>query len=187
MNFKTRQKLHKAKRNAIDTLKKIIWVLLYPIIFLSDTYDKLKSKCKKHKVNTLTYEQVANLMCKHIIDKLTRMPNYKFEFYVCQTRYCKYCEGEDEPLTVVDYIVDSFDYNKKRKYKLLRKWGEEIHYSNKNTVELNRVLTDFIYFNLLKVEGLEVYWEYETHLTDKWKVWRPIQDYEKHLVIKVKH
>ena len=186
MNFKTRQKLHKTKRKTIDTLKKVIWVMLYPIIFLSDAYDKLKSNYKKHRVKSLTHEQVANLMCKHIIDILTRRPKYQFEFYVCQTQYCKYGDWDSEPLTVVDYIVDSFDYNKKRKYKLLREWGVDIHYKDKNTVELNRDLTDLIYFKLSEVEGLEVCWKYETHLADKWKVWNPIKDYEKHLVIKVK-
>lgn len=187
MNLNTKMKIHKFKKQVGGVIRDTYYFLVTPLAWCEEKFYKFKSKRVKNKVDNLSHEKVADLMANHIQNKLIERQKYVFKFYVCKSDYSKYVDYLDSPITVVDYIIDSFDYTKKRKYKLLRKWGEDIHYIFRlNDVWLNGVLTQMIHDRLCEVDGLDVHWEYETELADPTKTWRPIRDYQKHLVIKVK-
>lgn len=182
MKFKTKQKLYEVKCKLSKALSNIWYTSVYPLAWILDKHSEFKYKHFQKKVDNLTIQEAGELMAKHILKKMVDKPTYAFEFYVCNSLWYP----DAEPDTMIDYMLYDL-YYAKRKYKVLYQWAYKKHYyKNMNDVWLNEALCQIVFDELCDIEGLDVHWEYETDLTDPWKTWQPIKDYQKHLVIKVK-
>ena len=84
-------------------------------------------------------------------------------------------------LTVIDYILDNFEYEKKYIYKVVDCWASSLRWNSNNKLNIDRELTELLNEKLSQYEDLDVHWECEIL-----NYWCDIKDYEKHLVIKVK-
>ena len=182
MKFETKQKLHKTKRNLLKTLSNTWYILMSPIAWVLNKYNNFKYERHKKKIENLDIQMIGELMAKHIQKKLIEKPSEVWKLYVCQSSYFP----DEQPDTVIDHMIYDLCFAK-GKYQLLYDWAYRTHYWKKmNDVWLNDVLTQIIHDELFRIDGLDVYWEYETDLVNPWKTPQPIEDYRKHLVIKVK-
>lgn len=182
MDFKTKQKLHKVKCNLSKALSNTWYALMSPIAWVLNKYDDFKYECYKKKIENLDIQKIGKLMAKRIQKKLIERPSEVWELYVCQSSYW----SDGRPDTAIDHMIYGLCFAK-GKYQLLYEWAYRAHYQKQmNDVWLNDVITRIIHDELYKVDGLDVYWEYETDLVNPWVTSQPIKDYQKHLIIKVK-
>lgn len=185
MEFKTQQQLYKLKKQTAKGLSEMWYTLVYPLAWSLDKIDYIKHRRLDKKVANMSVQNAGKFMARHIYKEMIEEKK-RYEFYVCKSDYSKYVD-ETNSFTVIDYILEDLHYisNKKYKYKVLYEWAEIQHRKGMNDVWLNGELCQIIYDELCDVDGIHVYWEYETELTDKRKYWRPMQDYQKHLIIEV--
>lgn len=185
MKFKTQQRIHKFKKQTAKGLSEVWYTLVYPLAWSLDKIDYIKHRRLDKKATNLSVQEVGEFMARHIRKEMIKGWK-RYEFYVCKSNYHKYAD-ETKSFTAIDYILEDLCYikNKKYKYKVLYEWAEIQHRKGMNDVRLNGVLCEIIFDELCDVDGIRAYWEHETDLTDKWKYWQPMQDYQKHLIVEV--
>lgn len=184
MNFKTKQKIIKMKKQYAKYCSNVWYTIMYPLTLVLDKYSDFKYKRLNDKVDSLTVQEASHLMAKYILKRLAERPHLVYELYVCESQY----DSDECPSTAIDYILWELS-RAKGKYHVLYKWGWKIHYKHlrkPNGIFLNDLMTGFIYDELYDIDGLEVYFEYDEELKNSIKGKMNYPNYQKHLVIKVK-
>ena len=188
MNFKTRQKLHKFKKQGKHIINKIISIAVKPlepfvnlILWCEDRFYLMNRKRLEHKIKNLSCEKVVNVVAKRIVKELLEDSEGQYEFYICKSDFMGIHDEYNTSLTVIDYILDNFEYEKKYIYKVVDCWASSLRWNSNNKLNIDRELTELLNEKLSQYEDLDVHWECEIL-----NYWCDIKDYEKHLVIKVK-
>lgn len=179
MKFTTKRKLNDLKRKTNKMLCNTWYTLVYPLAWLLNTCDKYKEKRFDKKVSKLTVDDVSKLMAKQIQKELINNPKNKYELFVCKST-CNVWERVDV-LTPLDELLTKWIYVNDYVYK----WAMQSR--DLNDVWLNGEMCQVIFDELCDIEGLDVQWNYVCEANEQFKYCKPVKDYQKHLVIKIKN